>query len=94
VGGHGLASVVAPPKLILTTALLRARPNYMAHKQSPVAIFPAEWNFDNLAQELERTLWNLKETDDRNLQRKLLLQMRLLLTEADLLLEWLDQSHT
>jgi hypothetical protein len=66
----------------------------MAHKQSPVAIFPAEWNFDNLAQELERTLWNLKETDDRNLQRKLLLQMRLLLTEADLLLEWLDQSHT
>jgi hypothetical protein len=59
-------------------------------KQSPVPIFPAGWNFDNLAQELERTLWKIKETDDRNLRRKLLLQMRLLLTEADLLLESSD----
>jgi hypothetical protein len=62
----------------------------MANDQSPVAIFPAEWNFDNLAQELEGTLSNLKGTDDRNLRRKLLLQMRLLLTEADLLLESRD----
>jgi hypothetical protein len=58
------------------------------------AIFPAEWNFDYLAKELEGTLSTLKETDDRNLLRKLLLQMRLLLTEADLLLESCDQSHT
>jgi hypothetical protein len=51
-----------------------------------------EWSFDNLAEELERTVSKLRETDDRNLRRKLLLQMRLLLTEADLLVESSDQS--
>jgi hypothetical protein len=47
----------------------------------------AEWSFDNLAEELERTASQLRETGDRNLRRKLLLQMRLLLSEADLLTE-------
>jgi hypothetical protein len=50
----------------------------------------AEWNFDELQQELQRILLQLKETEDTNLRRSLLLEMRVLLYEADGIL--IDQS--